>query len=416
VGTYIVIVVVLSLVVVLVFRLLPLERAFVGGISLLIISGVISLDEFVLSFANEGLVLLALLMIISTALAHSPLFSRLFDFLSSRIRKWWLLNILMGIVIGGVSSFINNTPLMTLIHPYAVKISRVMGFPPSSILYPLMIYISVGGLLTLYGTTTTQIANALVISQRGTGLHPFVFLLPAVCALVVSVLLMSLYRALGIFPQNYNNPPPNSLPLQEEGYSVRRGVALFLFWGSLISLIFSIVLKWPLIYLLVIPVTMVFILRLTPEGFFRQKMEWEVVLIAGLTIALSKAIIKTNAYNFITPLFHYIKVSPFFLQLLFWYFTASVVSSVASARGGVLITLPLLFQFLSGVEDEHQSLCLIIADIYGCSCGFMLPSGHPVFNIAYSSAGIPHKKYVLMGIVSCIVIGLTLCTGIYFLV
>lgn len=94
----------------------------------------------------------------------------------------------LGAVAGPVSGFINNTAVVAVLIPVATRLARGAGVSPSKLLMPLSIFAMLGGTLTLIGTSTNLLGNALV---GGYGIEPFGFFsftLVGVVTLVVAVL------------------------------------------------------------------------------------------------------------------------------------------------------------------------------------------------------------------------------------
>lgn len=71
---------------------------------------------------------------------------------------------------GGTAGFINNTPVVAIMIPMVLAISKQTGVSPSKLLMPVSFMAMLGGMLTLVGTSTSILASD--VSARLIG-HPF---------------------------------------------------------------------------------------------------------------------------------------------------------------------------------------------------------------------------------------------------
>ena len=67
----------------------------------------------------------------------------------------------MSLLVGSFSAFLNNTPLVAMMMPYAVNWSEKNNTSPSKLLIPLSYSAIFGGCVTLIGTSTNLVVNGL---------------------------------------------------------------------------------------------------------------------------------------------------------------------------------------------------------------------------------------------------------------
>ena len=75
----------------------------------------------------------------------------------------------------GFSAFMNNTPLVALMIPVALTLSRRANLSPSKVLMPLSYFSILGGTCTLFGTSTNILVDALYREEGGPGFSFFEF-------------------------------------------------------------------------------------------------------------------------------------------------------------------------------------------------------------------------------------------------
>lgn len=140
---------------------------------LLLIARIISPSEALHGFANEQLAVIVLLLILSDIFKKSPAVNSIFRrFLKPSDSPKWFLTKMMTLV-GVNSAFFNNTPLVAMMMPYVNDWSTDNKLSPSKFLIPLSYASILGGCVTLVGTSTTLIVNAIAVELGAAPLSMF---------------------------------------------------------------------------------------------------------------------------------------------------------------------------------------------------------------------------------------------------
>ncbi len=143
------------------------ERVFGATMLVLYASGVVTTENVLSSFSNQGLMTLIILMLSSLALEKTKALRLVAAYVVKRSYKstWWRLFGLTAIS----SAFLNNTAVVsTLLSP----LRNNNHHSASKLLLPLSYAAILGGTLTLVGTSTNLIVNGMVIDL---GLRPIGF-------------------------------------------------------------------------------------------------------------------------------------------------------------------------------------------------------------------------------------------------
>ncbi len=135
---------------------------FVVGVFALMLFKIIDTQVFLNSFANKSLISIFILVILTNAVNDNFNLTYWFDrfFSSSKQPKGFLLRMTSGVAL--LSSFMNNTPIVSLMIPYVFKWSEDNKVSPSKLLIPLSYSASLGGMITVIGTSTNLVLQGFL--------------------------------------------------------------------------------------------------------------------------------------------------------------------------------------------------------------------------------------------------------------
>ena len=160
------------------------------AVLILIVTGVLTTDQFLKGFGNRQIAIIFVLIFITGALRDHFNLLGLLDrpFRGARTQSGMLLR-MTGIVALG-SSFLNNTPVVALMIPYVSDWCKKRGIAPSQLLIPLSYSAILGGMITIIGTSTNLVLNGF-LEQSGQPLFSFFdFLVPGLLVTIGGILFM----------------------------------------------------------------------------------------------------------------------------------------------------------------------------------------------------------------------------------
>ncbi|MEQ1558091.1 MAG: SLC13 family permease [Methyloglobulus sp.] len=139
---------------------------FLAANILFLMFGINSSGDMLAGLANEQLLCVLLLLVISDVLRKSGLLDVVFKSLFPSHVSYQNFLLRKAVVVTFISGFVNNTPLVAILMPYVYQWCRQKNISPSKVMLPLSYTTILGGTLTLVGTSTNLVVNGFV-TQAG---------------------------------------------------------------------------------------------------------------------------------------------------------------------------------------------------------------------------------------------------------
>lgn len=130
--------------------------------AVLLVSGLISTKEALAAFSNPGVLTVAAMFILSAALERTGVVEAVGDATTKLVGRTQTLALFGLIVIGvAISAVINNTPVVVILTPVAIRLCQHLKIAPSKMLIPLSYAAIFGGSCTLIGTSTNLLVDGV---------------------------------------------------------------------------------------------------------------------------------------------------------------------------------------------------------------------------------------------------------------
>ena len=188
-------------VVVLVFSILmttsfSADVIMMGGLTLLLLAGVLTPDQALAGLANEGMVTVAVLFVVSAGLKETGAINWIAGYLLGTPRSVSHAQFRVMTPVAVFSAILNNTPVVAMMIPAITEWAKKFQISPSKLLLPLSYAAIVGGTCTLIGTSTNLVINGLLMKdggmQEGLGLFDLAWIgVPCTVLTLVYLLLVS---------------------------------------------------------------------------------------------------------------------------------------------------------------------------------------------------------------------------------
>ncbi|MGE9293710.1 MAG: SLC13 family permease, partial [Puniceicoccales bacterium] len=148
--------------------------------------------ELVSVFANPAPLTIAAMFIISVALEKCGAIELMAQKLGKLTRLPYALFIVaLAIGVGGISAFINNTPVVVVFMPVIISLARKMNTPASQLLIPLSFLSIFGGVCTLMGTSTNILMSGIIKDHGQPPLGMFELALVGLPLMVIGTLYLA---------------------------------------------------------------------------------------------------------------------------------------------------------------------------------------------------------------------------------
>ncbi len=169
--------------------------------TLFIVAGVLAPEEGFAGFTNSATITVACMFVLSFGLFRSGVLDPLIRLLI-RVGKWHFLAamVLLMVFAATLSAFINDTAVVALLMPAALRLAERTGVPPGRLLMPLSFAALLGGVCTLIGTSTNILVSGIVEHQGYTPLGMFEFA-PAAIWLTLAGMAYLLTVGLALLPK-----------------------------------------------------------------------------------------------------------------------------------------------------------------------------------------------------------------------
>ncbi len=157
-------------------RWIAIESTAILTIVALVFTGILKPDQAFAGFSNAGMVTVAAMFVLSSGLVRTgALESVTFQLARYSQGSPRRLLLLLAGTLPPVSAVMNNTPIVVMMLPVVVSLSRRFKLNPSKLLLPVSYFAILGGTITLLGTSTNILVDDIYRQSGGPGFSLFDF-------------------------------------------------------------------------------------------------------------------------------------------------------------------------------------------------------------------------------------------------
>lgn len=169
---------------------IPAEVAFLGALTVLLVTGVVTEEEGMSGFGSEPVVVHAAFFVIIAGLMQTGVLYWLTQHVLGDPQNYHRALFKLMLPVSVLSAFLNSVNVVAIFID-AVKIwARQLKISPSKLLLPLSYAASLGGMCSLLGNSSNLVVAGLYLKETGHSLNLFAPLLPGLIVMIVGVLMV----------------------------------------------------------------------------------------------------------------------------------------------------------------------------------------------------------------------------------
>ena len=187
---WITILTVTSIFVVMARSRIPAEVAFLGALTILLVTGVVSEEEGMAGFGSEPVVIHAAFFVIIAGLMQTGVLYWLTKHVLGDPKNYNNALLRLMVPTSILAALLNSVNVVALFID-AVKIwARKLNISPSKLLLPLSYAATLGGMCTLLGNSSNLVVAGLYLNKTGQSMHLFEPFIPGLILTIVGILLV----------------------------------------------------------------------------------------------------------------------------------------------------------------------------------------------------------------------------------
>ena len=143
------------------------DHVMIGAVAVMMAAGVVSVEEGLAGFANEGLLTVAVLFVVAAGISATGGLDWYMSKLLGHPTTIAGAQLRLMIPIAVVSAFLNNTPVVAVMIPIVQRWAENIHIPKEQVMIPLSFASILGGTCTLIGTSTNLVVLGMLKDWRG---------------------------------------------------------------------------------------------------------------------------------------------------------------------------------------------------------------------------------------------------------
>jgi di/tricarboxylate transporter len=141
------------------------DLILMGGVTLFLVSGIISPSQALAGLANEGMVTVAVLYIVVTGIRETGGINWIVQSVLGVPKSLANAQIKVMTPVAALSAFLNNTPVVAVFIPAVEDWAKRHQISVSKLMLPLSYAAIAGGTCTLIGTSTNLVINGMLVTE-----------------------------------------------------------------------------------------------------------------------------------------------------------------------------------------------------------------------------------------------------------
>lgn len=374
---------------------LPSDFVFLGGMMLLLLSGVIPASHVLNSFSSTTVILIGALFVVICGLVQTGFLQWVVKNCLGTPKSYRMAIVRLMLPVAALSSFLNNTTVVALFTKVVGIWAKKLNIAPSKLLIPLSYASGMGGICTLIGTPPNLIISALYADETGVMMGVFTTTIAGLFCLIVGVL--SVVALSGLIPVRVP-PEDKSIELEENNEELYKPNKKTLY-SSLILIAMVVVSALGYLTLLQSAFLAAFAMiacRFCTIDQARSSIDWSLLMIFAGSISLGTAIQETGIAEWISHGIMTVCRNDPFWALFGICLASTFITEFTSNTATAAICFPIAYQTAISLNVNPMTFC--VALMISVSSSFATPIGSPTHMIVYGPGGYRFGDFAPIGI------------------
>lgn len=170
------------------FTKLAPDFVFLGGMTILMVTGALPVDKVLSGFSSSSVVLVGALFVVIAGLVHTGVMQWIVRYCLGTPKSYNMAIFRLMTPVAALSSFLNNTTVVALFINVVKIWAKKLNVAPSKLLIPLSYASGMGGICTLIGTPPNLLISGFYMDQTHEQLSIFTPTLAGLFCLAVGIL------------------------------------------------------------------------------------------------------------------------------------------------------------------------------------------------------------------------------------
>ncbi|GAB2572582.1 SLC13 family permease [Gracilibacillus alcaliphilus] len=368
-----------------------------------LLTGILTPEEALKGFANQGMLTIALLFIMAGAVQKYGIIDQLMKRWLNKSTSIKGAMYRFFIPLPAFSAFLNNTPIVVTFTPLLKKWCDERGLSPSKFLIPLSYITILGGTITIIGTSTNLVVHGMLLEYHLEGFTLFQLAIVGIPITVVGLIY--------IFTFGYKLLP-NHTGTQKHGNSEAKEyltddaapeslqedkVKGWFSIGLLLTMILLVTFNvFDMLQAMALAVLILLFTRLITPEEVKQYIQFDVLLLIASALGIGTAMTKSGLAAWLAE--NLLSISEplgLFAMLYCVYLLTSIFTELITNSAAAILMLPIGLQIAESLDLSYMGFAVIIT--IAASASFITPIGYPTNLIVYRPGNYQLKDYVKAG-------------------
>ena len=365
----------------------------------LVITGVLNVNDAFSGFINSNVILFVAMFIVGGALFETGMANEIGSLVTKFAKSERGLIVAIMVIVGVMSGFLSNTGTAAVLIPVVIGIAAKSGYKRSRLLMPLVFAAAMGGNLSLIGAPGNMIAQS-ALEPLGLSFGFFEYAVVGLPILIAGILF---YATIGfrILPNHDTEEDDSIFDETQDFGSVpkwKKVLSLVILIATLMGMIFEEQIGVKLCITGCVGALLLILTGVISEKDALKSIDLKTIFLFGGTLSLAKALEVTGAGELIAD-----KVigalgdhpSPVFFTLVV-FLLCCVMTNFMSNTATTALMAPICLSIAQGMGADPRAV--LMACVIGGSCAYVTPIGMPANTMVVGAGNYKFIDYAKSGL------------------